>query len=258
MNPQPSWEELLPFYGQDYAPYSDDFGIRGDLDEVVARARQTGTYRHVSIRPGLRILDVGCGGGSFLNVARRLGADVQGVELSGRAVEFARKNAIPVFEGTITDYADSESHGRFDVVTASHVIEHVPNPVETLAAMKQVLAEDGYIWLALPNADCFFGRRLRDRWSNADLPLHLMQFSKTSLTRAAEAAGLAVRSVATLSEAVFVASSVRQLLRYKLKMPRRLTNKIRWIDSRVAPWVAERLDRGDGGEAILAEFVPPE
>ncbi len=255
MNPQPSWEELAPYYSRDYAPYDPSHGASGSDDEVVARARQTGELRHVKITNGDRVLDVGCGAGYFLRIAARLGAIVEGVEPSDVAAERARASGLTVFTGSMEDYASRYPDKRYDIITANHVIEHVPNPVATLAAMKSLLAPDGYLWIAVPNAGVHFNRILRGRWHSADLPYHLMQFVPESLVLAGQRAGLEVQSLTTYSFPSATAASIRQLLRLRYFVPMRLLMRIRFLDSQIAPRVARRLDSKCRGEAILVEFV---
>ena len=104
MNPQPSWMELSSYYSEEYPPYDPLHGVENGFQNVIRQARESGRYRDVSIRPGMRILDVGCGAGSFLHVARELGASVMGVEPSPVAAERARQFGIEVFTGTLESY----------------------------------------------------------------------------------------------------------------------------------------------------------
>ena len=161
-----------------------------------------------------------------------------------------------MFTGTLEDYAAS-TQDRFDIITANHVLEHVPDPVATLSVMKGLLAENGMIWIAVPNADCYFSRVLKGYWYGTDLPYHLMQFDTESLTLAGKRAGLEVRSLATYSLPVAVAASTRQLLRMRYLIPMRLLLRIKLFESYVAPRVANRLDSNGRGEAILIEFRKP-
>ena len=161
-----------------------------------------------------------------------------------------------MFTGTLEDYAAS-AQDRFDIITANHVLEHVPNPVATLSVMKGLLAENGMIWIAVPNADCYFSRVLKGYWYGTDLPYHLMQFDTESLTLAGKRAGLEVRSLATYSLPVAVAASSRQLLRMRYLIPMRLLLRIKSFELDVAPRVANRLDSNGRGEAILIEFRKP-
>ena len=95
------------------------------------------------------------------------------------------------------DYAGSSGDRQFDLITANHVLEHTPDPVRTLGVMKGLLAPGGKIWIAVPNSDCTFSRRLRSRWYSLDVPFHLMQFTMESLSKAGDLAGLKILSVRT-------------------------------------------------------------
>ena len=150
LNPRPSWEELEPYYSARYAAYSRSHGAKADDHVVIAEARRTGTFRHIPIPDGKRVLDVGCGGGYFLRICSKLGATVQGVEPSPIAAKEARSQGIPVHEGMIDTF---ETDQRFDIITASQVLEHVPDPVAMLAKMRSLLAPGGAIGLAVPNAE---------------------------------------------------------------------------------------------------------
>jgi 2-polyprenyl-3-methyl-5-hydroxy-6-metoxy-1,4-benzoquinol methylase len=201
------------------------------------------------------VLDVGCGAGWFLRISKKLGAIEQGIEPSEYAAALAKKQGLSVFQGTLESYVEQAPLGtQFDIITANHVIEHVPRPVDTLRAMKGLLAPGGYAWIAVPNADYPICRSLEGRWYSSDLPYHLMQFTPTSLAEAGRRAGLKVRSQTTESIPQFVAASMRLYLRYKWKLPRRLTQKLRVIDT-ASNWYAHRMDAKIAGEAILTEFV---
>jgi 2-polyprenyl-3-methyl-5-hydroxy-6-metoxy-1,4-benzoquinol methylase len=257
MNPQPSWEDLSAYYSALYDPYDPTHGADGSDDEVVAKATREGRFRHIAIGKDARILDVGCGAGFFLRIATRLGAIGQGVEPSAVAAERARAAGLSVFTGTLEDFVATRPSDRFDVITANHVLEHVPDPVATLSLMKELLAENGMIWIAVPNADCHFNRVLKGWWNSTDLPYHLMQFGTESLTLAGKRAGLEVRSLATYSLPVATAASIRQVLRARYLIPMRLLLRIKLLESYVAPRVAARLDSNGRGEAILIEFRKP-
>ena len=143
MNPQPTWEELQPYYPSDYPPYDPSHSLFRLDEEEVALARERGEYRHVQIREGQRILDVGSGGGYFLRLAARLGAVVEGVEPNPIGADRARASGLTVFTGTVEDYARVNQGRTFDLITANHVLEHTPTPVSTLKAMKQLRGTTG-------------------------------------------------------------------------------------------------------------------
>ena len=83
-----------------------------------------------------RYLDVGCGSGGALGVAQALGWQVTGVEVDEAAAEKAGASPREIHVGDVL--AAPFAAGRFDVVTAFHVLEHVPDPVAVLRRMLAV------------------------------------------------------------------------------------------------------------------------
>lgn len=99
--------------------------------------------------PG-RILDVGCGTGLFLAVARRRGWEPHGIDECEEATRHARGHfGLEVWNGEFSDLAAGGQ--RFDAVTGWDVIEHSRAPVELLRAARGVLAPGGVIALSTPN-----------------------------------------------------------------------------------------------------------
>ncbi|MGO4492926.1 class I SAM-dependent methyltransferase [Arthrobacter sp. 2YAF22_2] len=86
--------------------------------------------RKLGLRPGMRVLDVGCGWGSFaLHAAQRYGADVVGVTLSAEQAELARKRVAEAglterVEIRVQDYRDVDD-GPFDAISSIGMSEHV-------------------------------------------------------------------------------------------------------------------------------------
>ena len=199
---------------------------------------------------------MGCGKGSFIRLAARLGAIAEGVEPSELGFAAARRAGVHVFHGTAEQYAAQHEGKRFDVITANHVLEHVHNPVRTLSAMKSLLADGGSIVITVPNAECYVSRSLRGIWHSADLPRHVVQFGKASLEEAGRRAGLRLQSLKTYSFPKAVASSLRAWLRWRWLVPSRLTGRIGVIDT-LADFIARRMDAHATGEALVACFRDP-
>ena len=100
-----------------------------------------------------RVLDVGCGLGTFMKVADNRGWKPCGVEISQHAAEHtATKYGFEVFNGEIEEatFADSS----FDVVTFWDVIEHVSLPRDNLLRAYQLLTPDGLLLITTDNFDC--------------------------------------------------------------------------------------------------------
>jgi SAM-dependent methyltransferase len=245
LNPQPSWADLQRYYTEEYSPYR----ATDDVENAANDALAAGELRFVPIPDGKHLLDVGCGGGFFLRVCRRLGASVKGIEPSPIGARFARSYDLEVFNGTVDKF---ETDDRFDIITVNQVLEHVPDPVATLARLKQLLALSGTIIIAVPNAACRWAKKLRWKWDGADLPYHLMQFTPQSLSRAAQEAGLKVCRIRTYSDPRIVSYSVRKHLRENWFIPQRITAAVypRWR----ARQLGASLDRKCAGDNLIAEL----
>lgn len=138
-------------------------------------------YRHLPRpMPGARVLDVGCGNGSFLGLAKASGWQVFGCETDPAAAAAAREGGIEVRQGGIETYAEmSES---FDVITLSHVIEHLPKPMETLRQAYHLLRPGGMLWLETPNIQSYGHANFGVNWRGLEPPRHLALFNWDSLT----------------------------------------------------------------------------
>jgi 2-polyprenyl-3-methyl-5-hydroxy-6-metoxy-1,4-benzoquinol methylase len=143
-----------------------------------------------------RLLDVGCGSGALVKNFAQLGWDVHGIEPDPNAVAVARNVlGLNVRAGNIESggFAD----GYFDVITMSHVIEHLPDPTTTLAECYRTLRPGGRLVVVTPNCDSWARRLFGKNWAAWELPRHLFLFSARTLKSCAEKAGFRVVLVRT-------------------------------------------------------------
>lgn len=127
-----------------------------------------------------RALDVGCGSGRFLRSLRNAGWDVAGVELDDETAAGARAAHGLAVETTLDAFSDRS----FDLITITHVLEHVRDPRRMLAHCLRLLRPGGIIAVAVPNLDSWQAQLTRGHWFHLDLPRHLWHFSETWLSRA--------------------------------------------------------------------------
>jgi SAM-dependent methyltransferase len=143
-------------------------------------------YRHLPPGGGT-LLDVGCGSGNFLVLAKESGWEALGVEPDSAAVAEARRKGVSVQLGGLESYAGQE--GRFDVITMHHVIEHFHDPLGALRDCHRLLKPGGILWLVTPNIDSFGHARFGRLWRGLEVPRHLVLFNERSLFQALECAG---------------------------------------------------------------------
>lgn len=169
----------------DYDGYYDESNlaipefIKKRLEQVF---RQLDGYRRTN-----RLLDIGCGAGLLLEVARRAGWQAEGVEISQTAAEHVRSEGFNVFVGDLGEAPYPDHY--FDVVIASELIEHVPDPLATLRHTARILRPGGLFWATTPNASSFSARILGVKWSTVCPPEHLQLFSANGIRKLSARAG---------------------------------------------------------------------
>jgi SAM-dependent methyltransferase len=99
------------------------------------------------------VLDVGCGAGAFLNLAKKSGLRTHGVELNPKAAAIARENGHAIYNDLLHTIIDRGGHPRFDLVTTWQVLEHVSDPVGFLRDCAQFIKPGGYLAVAVPAED---------------------------------------------------------------------------------------------------------
>jgi 2-polyprenyl-3-methyl-5-hydroxy-6-metoxy-1,4-benzoquinol methylase len=208
------------------------------------------------------VLDVGCGVGLLLDEARRRGWRTQGVELSDWGVRRARHLGLDVFQGTLEE-AGFEP-GSFDAVFMVDVLEHLADPVRTLAKVSQVLRPGGVLCVVTPNAASAAARVLGRRWWGM-LPGHVVLFPHRRLCELLRTLGFGVRSqrpgALRFSLDYWLASAGEYLpgmtlVRRGLRMTGldRLTVPVNLLDERVV--VATKLE-AERAEAAPSGLVMP-
>lgn len=146
------------------------------------------SIRHIPamVDPG-RLADIGCGNGQFLHDAIQLGWECYGLDFDPLAVEAARKTGANVALGGFPDTELPSCY--FNMVTLSHVIEHVHDPLLALKEIYRILKPGGLLWIATPNIDSLGHNRFRRFWRGIEAPRHVVLFNRKSLKLALIDAG---------------------------------------------------------------------
>lgn len=121
--------------------------------------------------PKGKLLDVGCGSGNMLILAKEIGWDVTGLEIDPNAVKAARGKGLNVIEG---DYRKLEQlSNSFDCIVCSHVLEHVHQPSMLLELLAKALKPQGVLFLSLPNAQSHVRAQFGESWRGIEAPRHV-------------------------------------------------------------------------------------
>jgi 2-polyprenyl-3-methyl-5-hydroxy-6-metoxy-1,4-benzoquinol methylase len=186
---------------EDYAAIYDERYYRGDgpdpmldyvneLDHPDTTVRQyewRGILKVVQalteLRPQSAWLDYGCGNGGLVRHVRAAGAcRIDGFE-EGWIADRARAHGISL----LTRPQLAERAASYDVITAIEVIEHIPDPLSTLRAMRELLKPGGLLFLTTGNAKLYRDKLLD--WPYAIPEIHVSFFEPATLATALELAG---------------------------------------------------------------------
>lgn len=165
-------------------------------------------FRHLPRVPeaGGSLLDLGCGDGAFLRLARSCGWDVVGLDPDPKAVANCVKQGLKVLEGGIERF--HRDRDLFDVITMSHVVEHLHDPVGVLKACHRLLKPGGRLWIETPNVASLGHRHYGRNWRGLEPPRHLVLFNRSSLKTALSAAGFTrIDSVRRPNPVAWIASA---------------------------------------------------
>ena len=129
-------------------------------------------------KPG-NILDIGCGIGLLLYVAKKRNWNVFGTEISKFASNFAKNNLkLNVIQ---SDNLSIFPNDFFDVIIASHVLEHLKNPFIMLKSIREKLRLNGILVVSVPNIGGLLPRLEKQNWRSLQPSQHIYQFSPQTL-----------------------------------------------------------------------------
>ena len=230
--PRPDRRSIAQFYPTDYRPHRSKRDARQEtrdagtkpsrVSRLVSRVCSTSTWSLITRLRGRpcverralpwhgqgRLLDFGCGGGSFLARMRNQGWHVTGLDVSAETVERIRSElSVRVLTGTLP-HPELEA-GSFDVVTMWHSLEHVHDPLGVLRAAYDLLAPGGRLMVAMPNIDSAAFHWFGPAWFALDLPRHLTHFAPPTLRAMLEAAGFRVARLRLIRHSDWLRSSAK-------------------------------------------------
>lgn len=183
--PQPPLDKLPDYYeSEDYISHTDS--KRNVFEKAYHLVRQISLKKKLKLINSYsteekNLLDVGCGTGDFLQIAKQNNWIVSGIEPNEKARSIANKKTNDsVFEINLLSKFKENS---FDVITLWHVLEHLPNLEDHISLFKKILKPNGTLIIAVPNYKSYDAKHYKQFWAAYDVPRHLWHFNKASISK---------------------------------------------------------------------------
>lgn len=206
-----------------YERVEDEFYLKSKDERIETFKKDLRKLEKVYSKRG-KLLDIGCGPGLFLEVAKENGWSVYGTELSKWAYEYARKNGLNVYNKELDKCNLKE--GEFDVITLWDVIEHVTDPSKILKQVNRILKKGGLLVIDTPNVDSFFAKLRGRKWGDF-VRMHIYYFSPKSIEKILKKNGFKIIKIENHSRIIV------------------LKNAVEWLDSKVLHFLFKRTFLGN-------------
>ena len=228
LSPRPTADSLPCIYPANYHAFNfsaERFGLAYKVRTWLEKRRILGCCR--DLNETARILDVGCGDGFHVRLLRKFGRPewkIEGIDTDVRAVDAARASGLDIHLGDV--HSADLPPSSYDLVLLIMTVEHLPDPLDTLHRIRELLRPGGRVLVITDNTATFdfkiFGRR---HWGGYHFPRHSSLFDSKSLRALLERADLKVDEVTTLLSPVNSVYSIRNLL----------------VDWKAPSWLVERF-----------------
>jgi 2-polyprenyl-3-methyl-5-hydroxy-6-metoxy-1,4-benzoquinol methylase len=194
----PEEDKIGKYYqSQNYISHSDtSTGLINNIYHKVRKHTLVQKRKLVEKATGKKtgnILDVGAGTGAFLNTMQQAGWNSTGIEPD----ESARQKALELYRLNLKTAENLYllSAGSFDAITLWHVLEHVHDLHKYVEQLKNLLADDGKLFIAVPNYTSGDETIYHESWAAYDVPRHLYHFSPDAMKKLLTSHGLKLDSI---------------------------------------------------------------
>lgn len=176
-------------------------------DEGTIYKKGLGGTCHFDTKKGERVLDIGSGVGYSLAEIKKLGGMAYGVDPDINAKRIALELKFNFQLGFLEDCRFPKKY--FDLITASQVLEHTPDPIGLLISCKKLLKDGGRIRMSFPNTGALYQKLWGRYWLHWHIPYHLNHFNERSLEVLAKKAGLRIAKLETVTPNLWTILQIR-------------------------------------------------
>ena len=219
--PQPSEDVLGNYYeSEDYISHTDS--KRNSFERAYHFIKSIALKRKLKLINSFssdekNLLDIGCGTGDFLKIAKDNNWNVAGIEPNENARSIANaKTNHSVFS---VDKLSKFEPQSFDVITLWHVLEHLPNLKSQIELFESLLKPKGRLVIAVPNYKSYDAKHYKEFWAAFDVPRHLWHFSQISISKLFATKHMNVEKTLPMSFDAYYVSLLSEKYKYKSMNP---------------------------------------
>lgn len=195
LNPRPDEVEIAHYYPENAYCCFTEFPPRSRFMRVLyglmVRAKRKQLLPRLPADGVL--LDFGCGNGHWLVALKQAALPGQrfiGIDPSEKPIRELREHGVEGYAGDESLLGTAVPPASVDLCLMIHVVEHVPDPRATLTRLAKVLKPGGEIHGVTPNVDAWDAKLFGQYWAGWHPPRHFVLFTRESLERFANQAGL--------------------------------------------------------------------
>ncbi len=166
----------------DYKDYKDDEELKQIRQGNNWLKVQRNLLRYKLIRKYKKsgsLFDLGTGWGHFLYTGKQLGYDIYGIEIADNPYIYA-KNDLNLPVDHVDFFELDKPDNSYDIITMWDVFEHINNADLVLEKCSDLIKDDGYLFIQVPQIDSFVAKRQKENWTMIG-PGHVNYFSKKTI-----------------------------------------------------------------------------